>query len=86
MGSADVAQGSTGTPDADDTEVPGWYFWASDAGTPYATRSPASLTAEQERAGCEMTLAGNDWADLRRKIRNQPDHKPAASADAGVED
>jgi hypothetical protein len=83
MGSAEVVQGSTDAPDLESIKVPGWYFWSSDAGSPYATRTPAVLTPEQERAGCEMTIAGDNTEDLLAKIAAQPDSQ-AAAVDANV--
>jgi hypothetical protein len=81
MGSAEVAQGSTDTPGSEASEIPGWYLWSSDAGKPYATRSPAVLTPEQERAGCDLTVGGDNPEDLRAKIAAQPDNEQDPAAD-----
>lgn len=68
MGPGENTKGSN-----DALGIPGWRLWYSDEGKPWATRWGTALTAEQIYDGCSMTLGGDDLADLRRQIRNQPD-------------
>jgi len=55
-----------------------WHLWSSDAGAHYATRG-GRLTKEQERAGCERTLAADTPEALAECLRSQPD-TPTATA------
>lgn len=85
MGSAGAAQESSSTPSAEGSGVSGWYLWRSDAGKPYATRSPAVLTSAQQRLNCELTIGGENDADFYAKLEAQRELDRQAGVSDGTE-